>query len=89
VAEIEQHEPGTLLYVTHTVDNDPQTRIFCELFRDRAAFEAHEEQPHVRQFLSERERLVEHFEVDRLTPHAHAEWGSRGRDDTDSRRANG
>jgi quinol monooxygenase YgiN len=88
-AEIEQHEPGTLLYVTHTVDNDPQTRIFCELFRDRAAFEAHEEQPHVRQFLSERERLVEHFEVDRLTPHAHVEWGSRGRDDTDSRRANG
>jgi hypothetical protein len=28
VAEIEQHEPGTLLYVTHTVDDDPPTRIF-------------------------------------------------------------
>jgi quinol monooxygenase YgiN len=62
-----------LLYVTHTVDDDPQTRSFYELYRDRAAFEAHEEQPHVRQFLSERERLVE--QVDRLTQHAHAGVG--------------
>jgi quinol monooxygenase YgiN len=64
-----------LLYVTHTVDDDPQTRSFYELYRVRAAFEAHEEQPHVRQFLSERERLVGHFEVDRLTPHAQAGVG--------------
>jgi quinol monooxygenase YgiN len=64
-----------LLYVTHAVDDDPQTRIFCELYRDRAAFEAHEEQPRVRRFLSERERLVGHFEVDRLTPHAQAGVG--------------
>jgi len=64
-----------LLYVTYKGDDDPETRIFYELYRDRAAFDAHEEQPHVRQFLSERERLVEHFEVDRLTPHAPAGVG--------------
>jgi quinol monooxygenase YgiN len=68
-----------LLYVTHKGDDDPQTQIFCELYRDRAAFDAHQEQPHVPQFLSERERLVEHFEVDRLTPHAHAGVGESRR----------
>jgi threonine dehydrogenase-like Zn-dependent dehydrogenase len=41
----------------------------------QAAFEAHEEQPRVRRFLSERERLVGHFEVDWLTPHAQAGVG--------------
>lgn len=72
VAAIEQHEPGTLLYITHTVDQEPQTRIFYELYRDRAAFKAHEDQPHVQHFLSERERLVERVEVDWLTPAAQA-----------------
>jgi quinol monooxygenase YgiN len=75
VAAIEQHEPGTVLYVSHQVHDEPRTRIFYELYRDPAAFEAHESQPHVRHFLAERERLVEHFEVDRLTPRSLAGIG--------------
>jgi quinol monooxygenase YgiN len=75
VAEIEQHEPGTLLYIAHLVDDDPQTRIFYELYRDKAAFEAHEEQPHVQHFLAEREWLVDRVEVDRLSPRAYAGIG--------------
>ncbi|HEY8527436.1 MAG TPA: antibiotic biosynthesis monooxygenase [Acidimicrobiales bacterium] len=68
VAAIRQHEPGTLLYGVHTVEGEPRQRVFYELYRDRAAFEDHEEQPHVRYFLAERDRLLERVEVVRLTP---------------------
>jgi quinol monooxygenase YgiN len=43
-----------------------------ELYRDRAVFEAHEQQPHTRHFLTEREHLVESFTVDWLRPTAQA-----------------
>lgn len=72
VTAIEQHEPGTLLYITHTVEQAPQARIFYELYRDRAAFQAHEDQPHVQHFLTERERLVDRVDVDWLIPASHA-----------------
>jgi quinol monooxygenase YgiN len=67
VASIAQHEPGTVLYVSHQVEGQPMLRIFYELYENRAAFEAHEHQPYVRHFLAERDRLVERVEVDWLT----------------------
>jgi quinol monooxygenase YgiN len=51
-------EPGTLVYATHLVDGEPLGRIFYELYVDRAAFDAHEAQPHTRTFLEERDRYV-------------------------------
>ena len=77
VEAIEAHEPGTLLYVTHAVKEEPAIRIFYELYRDRAAFDAHEAQPHTRHFLNERERLVDAVEVDWLSPMAQAGVGQR------------
>lgn len=68
VPAIAENEPGTVLYVSHRVAGEPRQRIFYELYENPAAFEAHENQPHVRHFLAERERLVERVEVDRLTP---------------------
>jgi len=41
--------------------------LFYELYRDQAAFDAHEQQPHVRRFLAEREQHLEGVAVDRLT----------------------
>jgi len=56
--EIRAVEDGTLVYACHGVDGEPNARVFYEVYRDRAAFEEHERQPHVRHFLSERDRLL-------------------------------
>jgi quinol monooxygenase YgiN len=63
-AEIRDREPGTLVYACHRVDGAPRQRIFYELYRDRAAFDEHERQEHVRHFLAAREALLESTEVD-------------------------
>jgi quinol monooxygenase YgiN len=77
VAEVQRREPGTLLYLCHTVDGAPQERIFYELYRDQAAFDAHEGEPHVRRFLAERDTLLDATEVDFLTPLFRAGGGDR------------
>ncbi|QKV69902.1 antibiotic biosynthesis monooxygenase [Streptomyces harbinensis] len=61
--KIKQHEPGTLVYVVHTVPDEPRIRVFYELYADRAAFDAHEQQSHVIAFLSEREQYLSNVEV--------------------------
>jgi quinol monooxygenase YgiN len=61
--EIAAREPGTLTYVVHTVPAEPLIRVFYELYADRAAFDAHEEQPHTRHFLAEREQYLSGVEV--------------------------
>jgi quinol monooxygenase YgiN len=66
-AGIRDHEPGTLVYACHTVQDQPRQRIFYELYQNRAAFDAHEQTPHTRQFLAERGELLEATEVDFLT----------------------
>jgi quinol monooxygenase YgiN len=48
------------------VEGEPRQRIFYELYRNRAAFEAHEQSPHTRRFLAEREPLLETKAVDFL-----------------------
>ena len=42
-------------------------RIFYELYRDKAAFDAHEGQPHTRRYLAERDQYLAGTEVDWLT----------------------
>ncbi|MEV0252953.1 antibiotic biosynthesis monooxygenase [Streptomyces sp. NPDC050732] len=60
---IRAHEPGTLLYVVHAVPDEPNTRLFYELYADRAAFDQHEQQEHTRRFLAEREKYVAELSV--------------------------
>jgi quinol monooxygenase YgiN len=67
VAQIREREPGTLVYAVHAVEGKPLERIFYELYRDRAAFDAHEEQPHTRRMLADREQFLTSVEVDFLT----------------------
>ncbi|MBB6121914.1 putative quinol monooxygenase [Nocardiopsis algeriensis] len=63
---IRRSEPGTLVYAVHTVEDRPLERIFYELYADRAAFEAHEEQPHVKRFLDSRGAFLASVDVDFL-----------------------
>jgi quinol monooxygenase YgiN len=83
-ARIRDLEPGTLVYACHRVEGAPRERIFYELYQDRAAFQEHERQEHVRDFLTARRTLLESTEVDRLTladgktPAAGQAAGSRG-----------
>jgi quinol monooxygenase YgiN len=67
VTQIKENEPGTLVYAVHTVEGKPLERIFYELYRDRAAFDAHEEQAHTQRMLAEREQFLASVEVDFLT----------------------
>lgn len=70
VEQIMTSEPGTLVYVTHTVEDAPLSRVFYEVYRDRAAFEAHEQKPHTVRFLRGRESYVTSFRVEFLAPAA-------------------
>lgn len=64
-------EPGTLIYLAHLDAGSPSVRVFYELYRDVAAFEAHEATSHVRRFLSERTaHLRGEPEVWRVAPKA-------------------
>ncbi|MEV4869609.1 putative quinol monooxygenase [Streptomyces syringium] len=61
--DIRRHEQGTVVYVNHRVPGEPNVRVFYELYEDRAAFDAHEQQPHIKHFLDAREEFVSRAEV--------------------------
>jgi quinol monooxygenase YgiN len=56
--EVRTREPGTLVYVIHLVPNAPMQRIFYEIYRDRAAFDSHENQPYMKRFVADRRAYV-------------------------------
>lgn len=58
VEQVRTQEPGTIVYACHAVAEEPSTRVFYELYRDREAFEEHERQEHVQRFLAEREQYL-------------------------------
>jgi quinol monooxygenase YgiN len=56
--EVRIGEPDTLVYVIHLVPNAPMQRIFYEIYRDRAAFDSHENKSYTRRFVAERRAYV-------------------------------
>jgi quinol monooxygenase YgiN len=56
--EVRTREPDTLVYVIHLVPNAPMQRIFYEIYRDRAAFDRHENQPYMQRFVADRRACV-------------------------------
>ncbi|MFF7330893.1 antibiotic biosynthesis monooxygenase [Streptomyces sp. NPDC008150] len=67
---IREREPGTLVYACHHVKDAPNERVFFEIYEDRAAFDAHEQEQHTLRFLRERTQYIEKTEVDWLTSFA-------------------
>jgi quinol monooxygenase YgiN len=58
VEEVRSREPDTLVFIVHAVPSAPMQRILYEVYRDRAAFEWHRQQPYVTQFESDRRPYV-------------------------------
>src|SRR5260370_7425875 len=58
VEQIKAHEPGTLIYATHTVKDQPLQRIFYELYRDKDAFDAHGAAPHTMRYLPDPDQYL-------------------------------
>lgn len=65
---IVEREPGTLVYATHHVEDDPLARVFYEVYVDRAAHAAHEATPHTARFLQQTQHYVRSARVDLLGP---------------------
>jgi len=55
---VSTHEPDTLVYVMHVVPKAPMQRIIYEIYRDHAAFENHQRQPHILEFEEGRRSCV-------------------------------
>ena len=68
VEQITEREPGTLLYATHAVADEPLARIFYEIYRDQDAFAAHEAAEHVREFHARKDPLLVASRVEFLAP---------------------
>jgi len=68
VERITALEEGALVYATSAVEGEPLARVFYEVYRDRAAFGAHEESEHVRHFHAEKDPLLTATRVEFLTP---------------------
>ena len=79
VAKIRQHEPETLAYVVHHVEDEPLTRIFYELYANDAAFQHHQDQGYIDEFKTERAAYVERVDVDRLGVNSFAGVTPEGR----------
>ncbi len=61
--DVRASEPDTLVYACHSVEDDPQARVFYEVYADEAAFRRHEAQEHTRRFLNAREPLLDRTDV--------------------------
>jgi quinol monooxygenase YgiN len=69
VAQITAKEPGTLMYVTHILRDEPLSRVFYEVYADEAAFQQHEQAPHIEDFHARKDPLlVGQPRVELLTP---------------------
>jgi quinol monooxygenase YgiN len=68
VRAISEHEPGTLVYATHRVEDEPLARVFYEVYQDRDAFEFHQAAQHVVDFHAQKDPLVVGRRVEFLSP---------------------
>lgn len=66
VAGIAAHEPRTLTYAVHTLEGEPDVRIFYELYTTEDALTEHEAQPTTRRFLDAVDQYATSVEVQRL-----------------------
>jgi quinol monooxygenase YgiN len=58
VRRVRGSEPNTLVYIVHAVPSAPMQRILYEVYRDRGAYDWHQQQPYVTEFEADRRPYV-------------------------------
>ena len=58
VGKVRASEPDTLVYIVHAVPSAPMQRILYEVYRDRSAYDRHQQQPYVTEFEADRQPYV-------------------------------
>jgi quinol monooxygenase YgiN len=58
VEQVRSRESDTLVFIVHAVPSAPMQRILYEVYRDRAAYQRHSQQPHVQQFEADKRPYV-------------------------------
>ena len=58
VDQVRGREPDTLVFIVHAVPSAPMQRILYEVYRDRSAYEWHNQQAHVQQFEADKRPYV-------------------------------
>ena len=58
VGKVRAGEPDTLVYIVHAVPSAPMQRILYEVYRDRSAYDRHQQQPYVTEFEADRRPYV-------------------------------
>jgi quinol monooxygenase YgiN len=58
VEQVRSREPDTLVFIVHAVPSAPMQRILYEVYRDRVAFDRHNQQPHVQHFQADQRPYV-------------------------------
>jgi quinol monooxygenase YgiN len=58
VEQVRSRESDTLVFIVHAVPSAPMQRILYEVYRDRAAYQRHTQQPHVQQFEADKRPYV-------------------------------
>jgi quinol monooxygenase YgiN len=69
--KVHEHEPGVVFYGTFKKDDDPETYMVIEIYRDEVAFKDHWKTDFIRPILARTKPLVEDeaFDIKRyLTP---------------------
>jgi quinol monooxygenase YgiN len=50
LAVASRQEPGCATYIPHFIEDDPDTILIYEQYKDKAAFEAHRASPHFQKY---------------------------------------
>jgi quinol monooxygenase YgiN len=64
--EVTANEPGTLVYVVHTVEGEPLARVLYEVYADEESFQTHQDAAYFQAFLAARAPLMAARRAERL-----------------------
>lgn len=65
--QVSDHEPYTLVFASHRVEDQPLTRVFYEVYRDQASANIHARAEPLCELLARQDPLVAGVQIEQLT----------------------